>query len=297
MTEPIIPQAIESIRFEIPTPAPPRPVQWRRGLSALRELLAEPERTDKAFEVFQFIDGDSEERTFQRFLAAPDAMRLVRERPSLVASLCDRDSLSRLPPVSFGRRYLDFRDSTGFDPASLTNLKAELLERARREGETLGELDPIRDWFRDRMIVMHDLWHVLTGYGTDELGEAALLYFSHWQVGGRANAIFITGIAIRMILSGQFRDLPYLARAWRRGRHSRWLMALPYEDLLPLPLDKVRRRAGLEAPHIAHRPSSFVESGFALATSCSDRLRGWLRMSRACRGNSATPSRNAGSSD
>jgi hypothetical protein len=35
--------------------------------------------------------------------------------------------------------------------------------------------------------------------------------------------------------------LVYDFRAWRRGRRSTWLVALPWEELLPLPLDTVRR--------------------------------------------------------
>ncbi len=31
------------------------------------------------------------------------------------------------------------------------------------------------EWFAERIDLMHDLWHVLTGYGTDGGGEAALL--------------------------------------------------------------------------------------------------------------------------
>jgi ubiquinone biosynthesis protein COQ4 len=225
----------------------------RRGIAALRELLNEPERTEKAFEVFQFLDGDSEEKMFQRFLSSPDAARLLTTRPCLLAHLSDRKALLRLPAQSFGRAYVDYLDANRFEPGGLFKLKCELLEKARREGEVFPELDPMRDWMRDRTIFLHDLWHVLTGYGTDELGEGALLYFTHAQVGGRANAIFITGIAIRTATAGEFHHLPYLAEAWRRGRRAVWLTGLPYEDLLPLPLEEVRRRAGIVPADIAHR--------------------------------------------
>jgi ubiquinone biosynthesis protein COQ4 len=234
-------------------PPTPRRVEWRRGLAALRELLADPEKTDKAFEVFQFLDGDSEEQTFQRFLAAPDGPRLAAARPSLVAHLCDRAALAALRPGSFGRAYLDYLERTGFDPAGLVKLKVDLIEKGKREGEVIPDLDVTREWFRDRTILMHDLWHVLTGYGTDPLGEGALLYFTHAQAGGRANTIFICGIAARTVQAGELRYLPYLAEAWRRGRRASWLAGLPYEELLPLPLEEVQRGARIPAAAVAHR--------------------------------------------
>lgn len=237
---------------DLPPPPLARPVEWRLGLKALRELLAEPERTEKAFEVFLRLDGDGEERSFQRFLAEPHGPRLASERPSLLARLTDQDALAGLPDGSFGRGYFDYLRRTGLDPAGLVNLKCEMVERAKTEGMYLPERDPVREWFRDRTILMHDLWHVLTAYGTDELGEAALLYFTHAQLGGRANAIFITGIGVRTIFAGEFGFLPYLLQAWRRGRRASWLMGLPYEDLLPLPLAEVRRGAGIEPGEVAH---------------------------------------------
>jgi len=44
----------------------------------------------------------------------------------------------------------------------------------------------------------------------------------------------------------------YVFRAWRRGRSAVHLTALPYEQLLPLPLASVRRAARVEEPQVAH---------------------------------------------
>jgi ubiquinone biosynthesis protein COQ4 len=271
---------------DIPPPPPPRPVEWRRGLTALRELLAEPERTDKAFEVFQFLDGDGEERSFQRLLASPDGPRLAVARPLLLARLADREALARLPEGSFGRAYLDHVVRTGLDSLELLNLKRELVERGKLEGVDIPDLDPAREWFRDRTILMHDLWHVLTGYGTDEIGEGALLYFSHAQVRGRANTIFICGIAVRTIQAGELGLLPYLVEAWRRGNRARWLMGLPYEELLPQPLEEVRRAAGILPALVAHRGGLRVGS-FSRA---GGRARAGKARQPACRQASSAPS-------
>ena len=99
---------------------------------------------------------------------------------------------------------------------------------------------------------MHDLWHVLTGYGRDEAGEAANLAFTYGQTRSRgAGLIVLTAVAIGM------RTHPiawprYLFRAWRRGRRAAMLTVAPWEELLPRPLALVRQSLGVEPPEKAH---------------------------------------------
>jgi hypothetical protein len=45
----------------------------------------------------------------------------------------------------------------------------------------------------------------------------------------------------------------YFAQAWRRGRRASWLTLLPYEELLPEPLERVRQLGGIEPAEVAHR--------------------------------------------
>ncbi len=238
--------------LEIPPPPPARPVEWRRAVRALRELLADPDQTEKAFEVFLALNGDGEERTFQRLLAHPRGRRLAAERPCLLSRLSDRTALAALPDGSFGRAYLAYLDCTGLDPAGLVKLKAEMEASAKSAGEELPALDPVREWFRVRGLLTHDLWHVLTDYGTDEMGEAALLAFSYAQLPGRAERLLVFGAGSRGVAERGLGFLRYLYQAWRRGRRAVWLPALPYEELLAEPLDAVRCIARVEPAAVAH---------------------------------------------
>jgi len=253
-------RSITATLADIPPAPPPRPRQWRRALAALRELLAHPDHTEKAFEIFQSIDGDNEERSFQRLLCDPVGRRLVAERPSLLALLSDRARLALMPARSFGRGYLEYLERTGLDPAGLVKMKSTLEDEARARGEEAA-VDAAREWFRDRGILMHDLWHVLSGYGTDELGEAALLPFSWAQVGGVAFGLLVIGVAIRGSMSVGVGFPRYLFHAWRRGRRARWLMALPYEELLEQPLETVREMAAIEPAARAH-PGGILEGAW-----------------------------------
>jgi ubiquinone biosynthesis protein COQ4 len=98
------------------------------------------------------------------------------------------------------------------------------------------------EWFYDRLNVMHDLWHVLTGYGTDELGEAALIAFSQGQIPNRSFPLLLLGAVLKGPKSWDFAWPRYLWRAYRRGRRTHLLTAAAWEELLPLPVPEVRRR-------------------------------------------------------
>jgi ubiquinone biosynthesis protein COQ4 len=237
--------------LQIPSAPPALPARWRRAVRALRDLLADPDRTELAVDLVYALGTRSFERNFQRFARSEAGRRLLAERPSLLGALSDREALARLPEASLGRAYLRYLEQNGFEPDGLLAVNRRVQERWEDE-EGLPALDPLRAWFRDRNLLAHDLFHVLTDYGTDEVGEATLLAFSLAQLGGRANALLTAGAAFEGARALGLRWLRYDFRAWRRGRRSSWLMALPWEDLLPTRLDVVRELAGLASSEAAH---------------------------------------------
>jgi len=238
-------------------------VEWRRAARALRALLADPDQTEKAFEVFLALAGDQEEQTFQRLLADQQGRRLAAARPCLLSRLSDRAALAALPAGSFGRAYLDYLERTGLDPGGLVKLKGEMEAYAKSVGESLPALDATREWFRVRGLLTHDLWHVLTDYGTDGFGEAALLAFSYAQLPGRANRLLVFGATVRSMAETNLGFARYIFQAWRRGRAAVWLPALPYEELLDQPLDAVRSIAQVQRAEIAH-PGGILCGGWPL---------------------------------
>ena len=234
-------------------PAPPRqPLRWRRALAELRALLADPDDTDRAVSLIYAFGGQEFERNFQRFAASPSSRALLAERPSLLATLSERASLAALPAGSLGRAYLAYLDANGFEPEGLIAVQNRVEARWQRE-HGFPALDPLRAWFRDRTLLSHDLFHLLTGYGTDELGEATLLAFSLAQLGGRGQAFLTLGAALEVVGTLGWRFLAYDFRAWRRGRRAVWLPALPWEELLPLRVETVCRLARVAPASEVHR--------------------------------------------
>lgn len=225
---------------------------WRRGVRALRALLDDPDSTGHALEVSYALDGDMSNRRLARFLKHPDGQRLYAERPSLLARLCDREALSALPDGSFGRAYLDHMERNGFDPVSLVEL--------RRRTDPVQERSEGEEWFAERKDLMHDLWHVLTGYGRDVAGESANLAFTYGQIRNRGIGAIVLASALLGPKTLDMHWPRYLWRAWRRGRRASMLAGARYEELMPLPLEEVRRILGVAPPQVAHPGGILVAS-------------------------------------
>jgi ubiquinone biosynthesis protein COQ4 len=230
------------------TPAATRRRDWKRAWRALRNLIDDPDRTDQVFEIVRALSGGSFERAYQRFVATADGRRLLVERPSLLATLSDRAALVALPAGSFGRAYADFMHAGQLDAAGLV----EAAETARNSYPIEVQEDEDHRFFGDRLRDMHDLWHVLTGYGRDEAGEAANLAFTLGQVWNPGIAVIVVASALLGPKEVTFYWQRYLFRAWRRGRKARLLTAVPYERLLAKPLEQVRSLLAIEAAQITH---------------------------------------------
>lgn len=211
-------------------------IELGRAARAMRELLQNPDDTAQVFRIIEALSGKHGERLLRRFRKTPSGARLLLEQPDLTACLSDRATLEKLPPGSLGREYLRFLDDEG--------VTAEGLAQASIEGTKIRATAEL-EYLRDRMREQHDLWHVLTGYKGDLVGEAALLAFSFAQT-GNPGVGFIVGIALLRGKEGQVRRL--IAQGFRRGVRARWLPPLPWETLLALPVDDVRRRLGLDEP-------------------------------------------------
>jgi ubiquinone biosynthesis protein COQ4 len=210
------------------------------ALRAASRLLRNPEDTRQVFVVMTALRGRSGRRMFDRFVASPVGAKVVAERRRLLDRLQDLAALAALPDGSVGRAYFDFMESE--------QLSADGLVDASEAGR-LGALGPTAALFRDRMRDMHDLTHVLTGYGRDGLGELCLLAFMFRHTGNPGGAL------IALMGVGKFarHGAGRMARAavfegFRHGGQASWLPGLDWEALLARPLADVRRELSIVPP-------------------------------------------------
>jgi len=220
-------------------PPPPHPVDPLRALRGIRALLRDPDDTPQVFEIVDALSGNVGERLFQRFAASDTGRRILDERRSLLAALDDRAALESLPEGTLGRIYADFTARERISGQGLVDAS----QAARRR----DDLDPDRRLFYERLRDMHDLWHVVTGYGRDLIGEASLLAFTYAQTRNRGIG-FIVAVAYLRARGEALGARALMREAYRRGKRARWMPGEDWEELLRLPLETVRRRLDLEAP-------------------------------------------------
>jgi ubiquinone biosynthesis protein COQ4 len=202
------------------------------ALKAIRALLRDRDDTRQVFLLMDALRGKTTLRQFARFQATEVGQAVLAERRSLLARLSDRAALAQMPDGSLGRAYLDFVASE--------NLSAEGLVAVSNLRETLAPGEDLT-LFRERTREMHDLLHVVAGYGRDPLGEACLAAFTFAQSGLKGFAIIAISAAQRIASAVPAHGVRRAVfEGYRRGRHARWLIGADWENLLCEPLEAVR---------------------------------------------------------
>jgi ubiquinone biosynthesis protein COQ4 len=210
------------------------------AVRAVRCLLDDPQDTRQAFLILAALRGRSGFRMMRRFVHSDTGGAVMAQRRRLLDALTDRAALLRLPPGSLGRAYLAFMREE--------NLSAEGLVGASMT-EDFSRLPPDARLFRERMRDMHDLTHVLTGYGRDGLGELCLLAFMYPQTRNLGMALIVLMGMARFGRGEVARPVrAALLEAWSHGRRAAWLPAADWEALLARPVEDLRREMGVAAP-------------------------------------------------
>jgi ubiquinone biosynthesis protein COQ4 len=212
-------------------------LDWLHALKSLRKLLADKEDTRQVFEILRALNGSSTAKGYHRLLATPEGGRIAYQRPEFAEKLMDDAWLDSLPDGSVGAAYRQFVRSE--------ELSADGLAMISREGaEGIDEQHPYA-WFGRRTRDVHDIWHILSGYHRDALGEACLVAFSYAQTGGLGWAVIAMGAVSKARKS---RAHPYVKAIWQgyqRGKAAKWLLGQDYERLMAEPLEAARRRLGI----------------------------------------------------
>ena len=229
------------------------PMQWRTAFRALRALVKDNDDTTQVFKIVDALRGNSDIRATERMKQSEFGRKILSERRSLIDVLSAREQLRGLPEGTLGRVYLDFMEREG--------LSADGLAAAAEEGYQYGRPDPEIDtysaWARDS----HDLWHVLTGYGRDPLGELGLLGVLYSQAGNLGTA-FIALLALPKIAKA-YPGAPTIRtvlQGFRTGRRAEWMMAQDWEALLTRPIDEVRSELRIGPPSYYERSLPMFEA-------------------------------------
>jgi ubiquinone biosynthesis protein COQ4 len=226
---------------------PDRPEAKYRPMRAVRnfqKLIKDKEDTSLVFKIFESLPS----RDFLprvRDLALSERGEMLRAtEPCLPDILDDHAALRRTPKGSLAHAYCDFMEAEGLSAAGLV---AEY-DRAGRPA-----YPDLVEWFINRSRDTHDLFHVLTGYGRDALGEQCVLLFTHGQSPSQGHLLIgYAGAAnIRSMVKGSAAPVMGAVReAHRTGKGAPQLMAQPIRHLLERPLEDVRRDLRIPEPRL-----------------------------------------------
>jgi len=207
------------------------------AFKALGRLLNDKEDTGQVFDIMAALNGDSTARGYERLLTTPQGGRLAYERIELASKLMDDAWLDSFAPGTVGAAYRHFIRSE--------NISAEGLAEISRQKHGQVEVRHPYAWFGRRTRDSHDLWHILSGYHRDGLGEACLVAFSYAQTRSLGWALIALGAALRTRGGPKH---PYVKAIWqgyRRGKAAKWLAGEDYERLMAEPLEAARRRLNI----------------------------------------------------
>jgi len=215
-----------------------------RALKALRRLMADKEDTAAVFELMRALSGNSVPNGYRRLLRTPEGGRIAYERVEFAELLSDAQWLAQFGPGTVGEAYRNF--------IAARNISAEGLAQESRKAPD-SEIDAAHPfaWYGRRMRDVHDVWHVLTGYGTDALGEACVVAFSYPQTKSLGFRVIAAAASNRAKRAGM--PYPYaeaVREGARNGKAAAWLPAVDYIALFSENLDSARARLGIPRPGI-----------------------------------------------
>ena len=236
--------------------AAPQRVQPVRAMKALRRLIADQDDTAQVFEIMNALAGRSIERGYDRLLDTPQGGRQAFALLELSERLTDRAWLESLPAGSVGAAYLAFMGEQGFTADGLAG-------ESRKVADTEIDAAHPRAWFARRLRDVHDVWHVLTGYSTDALGEACVVAFSLPQTRSAGFGLIAAGAGVQFMRARTGHPCARaIVQAWRNGRRAAWLPGEDYEALLAEPLDAARERLRVRPATLYDQVPPSVRDGY-----------------------------------
>lgn len=148
------------------------------------------------------------------------------------------DDLRHWPPDSLGTDLLNLLTSKGYD-----------LEVINADDVLLPPAYPAQNRTNRRILQLHDVWHLVAGYGFTAQGEVGISACQLAQFGQNYSTRFLAVVTTATCLTklvdvNQFISL--IAEGWRHGRRVRPLMSVPWHELLGRPIAELRKEMGVD---------------------------------------------------
>ena len=213
-----------------------------RAIRNFRMLMKDKEDTAAVFRIFESLPSKDFLPRIAGLVMSETGEHLRATEPYLPEILDDHAALRRTPKGSLAHAYCDFMEAEGLSAAGLV---AESDRAGRPRYPDLVE------WYINRSRDTHDMFHILTGYGRDALGEACVLLFTHGQMPSQGHLLIgYAGAAnIKKMAKGTAAPVFGAVReAHRTGKGAPALIAQSIVQLLARPLAEVRAEMRIPEP-------------------------------------------------
>ncbi len=229
-----------------PLVAPDRKVSGIQPLKALRhfgKLVEDKEDTAQVFHIIEAMKTKKGHRQAWDFIRSQTGQRFLNDGVDIPETLDDHARWADLPERSVAQRYIAFMKREGLSARGLVEESHRWLPQDQRPQD-------LTEWYFNRLRDTHDLFHVLTGYGRDALGEASLLGFSYAQ-NHNPGVIFIAYAGARQIKKVSGTAAPVFSAIREGQRLGKAAAKIAHEDieaLLREDIDAARARLRIGKP-------------------------------------------------
>lgn len=134
-------------------------------------------------------------------------------------------------------------DSLAKDLLSMLNANGYDIEVIDADTVVLPGDYPAQNRTNRRILQLHDIWHLVAGYGFTPAGEVGISGFQMAQFGQNYSTRFLATVATKAAV-----DAPELADilltvmfdGWRHGRSTQELIAVPWHQRIADPISRIR---------------------------------------------------------
>ncbi len=204
-------------------------------IKSVLKLHKNPKDLNEIFEIMRILNKNSHKKNYMKLLNTDDGGKIAYERVELEEKLSNVEWLDKFPQGTLGAAYREWTKSKNIGAKQLADVSLDRVTYFQKKHPYIWTARKIRD--------VHDIWHVLCGYGTDKLGESCLVAFTYKQTGGPGWLLVACNAIVTSLLKGKklkWKLIKAVNEGFSLGKKAKYLLAVDYEELFSKSLEEAR---------------------------------------------------------
>lgn len=205
-------------------------VNWKDAIKCCKKIVKNPADTRNIFALARAANGPSLIKSFHKLLTTKEGGEIACKLPEFTDLY---PLLTQCPTGSVGATLLANQEHS-----------LESLIRVSKRGtrNSINVKHPYM-WLARRERDTHDLYHTLTGYKMDVLGEGCVAAFTYAQTNSyHWGLIFLLAV---WMFKWSPAKIAALFEAYTRGKNCSWLLAEDYEKMINEDFDVCIKRLNI----------------------------------------------------